>query len=1242
MLLPFFKARRSQAGLERQRRRGRYPRLARYQPQLEALEDRTLPTADLLTGIGALGDSLTFEYLGVASLASAKNWVEQLAEFRDINFGAFNADWGAPRGVGYEYNWGVGAATTTNVIANGLHTSLAAQVAAGQVSLAVIGGANADLANAPGQGFARYQAIYNGTLTGTALTGLIDEVATNIATIVDTVASAGDVRLVLWNVADLNATPLVARLGFTDPVGRQRYSDAVAALNVRIEGLAAQRGIPVVDLFTYSRQIIGGASWVVGGVPLDMTNYVNFQSNPTHLFEDDAHPGTIGSGLLANAVITAIDRAYGADIAPFSDQELLAHAGLTPPTQGPTYFDVSPFVNIYGPPPGTLDPTFGVNGMATTDFNRSEDWAYWGIAVQPNDGKIIVAGHAYSETTGFDFAVARYNPDGSLDDGSPNDSTPSDAFGTDPARPGRVIIDFGSSEDYGYGVTIDPEGRILVVGPTYDGATGRYVVALARLTANGALDTTFDLSGDNFDPGLVTVGFGDVNANPTRWNYRALLQGDNIVVSAPVEGGHGLVRLNDDGSVDNSFGTQGNGRVLIPVGGWYGATDAVMQADGKVVIADEEGRVFRLDADGSPDITFVPQVLDFSVYFVTLDTQGNVLVGGRNQDSFGQDLIVARLNGQNGSPDLSFGTGGEVRIDFDTDHENVHSIAAQADGRILVIGPTWQEPSENVYFAMARLTANGELDPSFASEGRILIDRNDFLYDLANLAVQPDGGILIPGTVYRPDTSYDFALARLIGITDTDDDGIDDFVDSQPTTFSNDFSDGTTAGSIVSRGDQLLTVVNALDPTQGVVITASFTGGSIPAVISVDNGASTLTLSAGDQVTVTHGSVVRVLAGTVGATFVADSGAVIAVNLASGNTLTFEPGTATFHAPATNTQSIEIIWNGTVVTLDPGETITLEVQPSRIQGLVWVDFNNDGEVNFGEKAIEGVLLTLTGTDDLGRQVSRTMSTDAQGIYEFLDLRPGNYNLTETQPSGFVDGRESLGTVNGLPSGDATIDDQFRDVVFPAPGSDGVNYNFGERPPAGSSVNGGQTAAIGFWQNKNGQNLIKTLNGGPTSTQLGNWLAATFPNMYGAEAGANNLTGKSNADVAAFFTSLFKRTAQTSPGGPPKVDAQVLATALAVYVTNQNLAGTTAAAYGFQVTASGVGAATFNVGTNGAAFGVADNTTLTVLDLLLATDARTRNGLLYDFDGSGTISAEERALREKANQVYTTINELGGL
>jgi len=98
----------------------------------------------------------------------------------------------------------------------------------------------------------------------------------------------------------------------------------------------------------------------------------------------------------------------------------------------------------------------------------------------------------------------------------------------------------------------------------------------------------------------------------------------------------------------------------------------------------------------------------------------------------------------------------------------------------------------------------------------------------------------------------------------------------------------------------------------------------------------------------------------------------------------------------------------------------------------------------------------------------------------------------------------------------------------------------------------------------------------------------------------------------------------------------------VYMTNESLAGTTAAAYGFQVTATGVGTRTFNVGANGAAFGVANNSAVSVLDLLLAANARSHDGLLFDANDDGLTDSLEALFRQMANDVFSAINESGGI
>jgi hypothetical protein len=131
----------------------------------------------------------------------------------------------------------------------------------------------------------------------------------------------------------------------------------------------------------------------------------------------------------------------------------------------------------------------------------------------------------------------------------------------------------------------------------------------------------------------------------------------------------------------------------------------------------------------------------------------------------------------------------------------------------------------------------------------------------------------------------------------------------------------------------------------------------------------------------------------------------------------------------------------------------------------------------------------------------------------------------------------------------------------------------------------------------------------------------------------------NAQIADRYADLVSGGGKKSAQGQPKFEAEVLAAALAVYVTNSSLAGTAASAYGFHVTATGLGYATFNVGASGAAFGVPNNSTLPVLDLLLAVNARSHNGLLFDLDHSGALESSERAHRDMASDLFSAINKL---
>lgn len=161
-------------------------------------------------------------------------------------------------------------------------------------------------------------------------------------------------------------------------------------------------------------------------------------------------------------------------------------------------------------PDGSLDATFSGDGRLTTDFlTLSSDFAR-AIAIQA-DGKLLVAG--YAEKTGADFALARYTTDGSLDS----------TFSGD----GRLTTDFGGGADYAFAVQIALNGKIVLAGFSEQGDTLEDF-ALARYLADGSLDTTF--SGD----GLALTNLGSINGteNSPDLAYAAAIDASNRIVVA--------------------------------------------------------------------------------------------------------------------------------------------------------------------------------------------------------------------------------------------------------------------------------------------------------------------------------------------------------------------------------------------------------------------------------------------------------------------------------------------------------------------------------------------------------------------------------------------------------------------------------------------------------------------------------------------------------------------------------------
>lgn len=213
--------------------------------------------------------------------------------------------------------------------------------------------------------------------------------------------------------------------------------------------------------------------------------------------------------------------------------------------------------------PGDLDLSFGSSGKVITDFFNNEDGAY-AIAIQ-SDGKIVVAGYSRTPPSYHsDFAMARYNSDGSLDL----------SFGSG----GKVVTDFGGKDDVAYAVAIQGDGKIVAVGSAEVGFYPTF--GLVRYNIDGSFDSTFGTGGK------IVTGIGSSFAVASA----LVIQVDGkIVVVGRAEGYFAAIaRYNPDGTLDATFGDEG--KVLTHLTTYWDSARAIgIQTDGKIVAAGVGG-----------------------------------------------------------------------------------------------------------------------------------------------------------------------------------------------------------------------------------------------------------------------------------------------------------------------------------------------------------------------------------------------------------------------------------------------------------------------------------------------------------------------------------------------------------------------------------------------------------------------------------------------------------------------------
>ncbi len=416
-----------------------------------------------------------------------------------------------------------------------------------------------------------------------------------------------------------------------------------------------------------------------------------------------------------------------------------------------------------GQTPGTLDTTFNAGSFINGSIYAS---------VVQSDGKVLIGGDFTNINGNTRNGIARLNANGSLDT----------AF-----NPGV--------DRYGYvnALVLQPDGKVLL-GGNFSTVSGAARKGIARLNADGSLDAAFNPVGGIALTGLYT-------SYPLAVYTLALQSDGKVIVGGSFDTVNGtarnsIARLNADGSLDTAYnpGNNLNGHFDATndrFSTYYPAVQSVaVQADGKVVAGgnfngfyngNQHGGIFRVNVDGSLDTDFTAGTgTDGTVYSVIAQANGKILIGGRFTQFNGTTRAnLARLNAT-GALDTTLNPGsGPNNGTSPFFKPAVYSLAVQSDNKILLSGNFSQYNGTSLN-GIARVSITGGLDTSFnagyvassgyslsvQTDGKILYGKvrlntdgtTDASFDTGKgpdaavyaLAVQTDGKKLIGGTFYAP------------------------------------------------------------------------------------------------------------------------------------------------------------------------------------------------------------------------------------------------------------------------------------------------------------------------------------------------------------------------------------------------------------------------------------------------------------------------------------------------------------
>ncbi len=678
---------------------------------------------------------------------------------------------------------------------------------------------------------------------------------------------------------------------------------------------------------------------------------------------------TVAAGEYITATATNSDAAYVA----FTDTSELA--------QNVTVTDIN------------IAPTFAVgDGSVITAITPQFDAAY-DIIIQP-DGKYLVLSEVDTAAVGTDvnIALSRFNSDGSLDT----------SFGTG----GTVITPITADQELAGGVALQEDGKIVVAGGYSPVATLDTIVL--RYNADGTLDTSFDGDG-MFDLPFTATGydyFTDVAVQP-----------DGKIVafgSADFSGNVEIigVRLNSDGSLDPSFDGDGIRMVSLPNIVNF-ATAFELQSDGRIVIVgwtyDGSQRdifALRLNDDASLDTSFgtggvqyievgsvfsLPPQDDYA-YDVAIDAQGRIVIGGETETGSTNEILAVRLNAD-GSLDGSFGTNGVVQIDVGPSIEIIHKVAIQNDGKIVLAGSVYDGSLFDVL--LVRLNDDGSMDTSFDVDGIIRDDINGGDEYALALAIDVDGSIVVAGNT-TVGSDHDILVARYNsdGSVDKRFDPINT-LDGNPTFVE----DGPAV--VLDADVQIFDYeLSALDNFNGASLTVSRAAGANPEDVFT---------ATGSLAPLTEGGVLQVGATVIGMVTTNSAGTlVLAFNANATNALVNQAMRQIAYRNDSDVPpaSVQINW-----TFDDGNsgaqgtggsqqaTGSVFVNITAVNDPPLVDLNDDGTTTsrtFATSFSGGAPISITDTD--------ATVFDPEGNITVLDVSIANTDQ---------DGANEIVTIGGL-------------------------------------------------------------------------------------------------------------------------------------------------------------------------------------------------------------------------------------